>query len=55
MSELLGLGVALPPWDEAGKGSSPSAPAPTGPTLWLQPTGTMHVKVIKADFQAPSL
>jgi hypothetical protein len=47
MSELLGLGPA-PPQKEGGKGPSLSASAPT-PAL-PQPAGTIHAKLIKADF-----
>ncbi len=46
MSELLGLGVAPPPRPppaEEGQGSLSSPAMP-------QPAGTMHAKLIKADF-----
>ena len=49
MSELLGLGVAPPPPPlpaEERQGSSSVDRAPAVP----QPAGTMHAKLIKADF-----
>jgi ribonuclease P protein subunit POP4 len=48
MSELLGLGPAPLQKEGGAKGPSLSAPAPT-PTL-PQPAGTIHAKLIKADF-----
>ena len=58
MSELLGLGTAPSPSEplqpqqegEEGKGPSRSAPGPAPTPALPQPAGTMHAKLIKADF-----